>query len=93
LKRETRVFGNPSCLLVLVLQRYTLANLGGDHTDFFIVLQHGELSAYWVAKIPEFEQDFFIVRVFLVGGVAVLMHTCKRELSPAHLVCPRRHNV
>jgi hypothetical protein len=26
-------------------------------------------------------------------GVAVLMHTCKRELSPTHLVCPRRHNV
>ena len=25
--------------------------------------------------------------------VAVLMHTCRRELSPAHLVCPRRHNV
>ena len=25
--------------------------------------------------------------------VAVLMHTCRRELSPTHLVCPRRHNV
>jgi hypothetical protein len=25
--------------------------------------------------------------------VAVLIHTCKRELSPAHLVCPRRHNA
>jgi hypothetical protein len=25
--------------------------------------------------------------------VVALMHTCKRELSPAHLVCPRRHNV
>jgi hypothetical protein len=25
--------------------------------------------------------------------VVVLMHTCRRELSPAHLVCPRRHNV
>jgi hypothetical protein len=31
--------------------------------------------------------------VLLQRGVAVLMHTCKRELSPAHLVCPRRHNV
>jgi hypothetical protein len=27
------------------------------------------------------------------GAVVALMHTCKRELSPAHLVCPRRHNV
>jgi hypothetical protein len=27
------------------------------------------------------------------GCVVALMHTCKRELSPAHLVCPRRHNV
>jgi hypothetical protein len=25
--------------------------------------------------------------------VAVLIHTCKRELSPAHLVCPWRHNA
>jgi hypothetical protein len=25
--------------------------------------------------------------------VVVLIHTCKRELSPAHLVCPRRHNA
>jgi hypothetical protein len=24
---------------------------------------------------------------------AVLIHTCKRELSPAHLVCPWRHNA
>jgi hypothetical protein len=31
--------------------------------------------------------------VLYVPGVAVLMHTCKRELSPTHLVCPRRHNV
>jgi hypothetical protein len=29
----------------------------------------------------------------LFSVVAVLMHTCRRELSPAHLVCPRRHNV
>jgi hypothetical protein len=27
------------------------------------------------------------------GSVAVLIHTCKRELSPAHLVCPQRHNA
>jgi hypothetical protein len=27
------------------------------------------------------------------GGVVALMHTFKRELSPAHLVCPRRHSV
>jgi hypothetical protein len=27
------------------------------------------------------------------GSVAVLIHTCKRELSPAHLVCPRRYNA
>jgi hypothetical protein len=27
------------------------------------------------------------------GLVAVLIHTCKRELSPAHLVCPWRHNA
>jgi hypothetical protein len=34
------------------------------------------------------------LRVSLViSSVAVLMHTCKRELSPTHLVCPRRHNV
>jgi hypothetical protein len=26
-------------------------------------------------------------------SVFVLIHTCKRELSPAHLVCPRRHNA
>jgi hypothetical protein len=25
--------------------------------------------------------------------VVVLIHTCKRELSPAHLVCPWRHNA
>jgi hypothetical protein len=34
--------------------------------------------------------DFIAENVMLV---AVLMHTCKRELSPTHLVCPRRHNV
>ena len=28
-----------------------------------------------------------------MGTVVALMHTCKRELSPAHLVCPWRHNV
>jgi hypothetical protein len=28
-----------------------------------------------------------------VPFVAVLIHTCKRELSPAHLVCPWRHNA
>ena len=28
-----------------------------------------------------------------IDPVVVLMHTCKRELSPAHLVCPWRHNV
>ena len=27
------------------------------------------------------------------GLVAVLIHTCKRELSPSHLVCPWRHNA
>jgi hypothetical protein len=25
--------------------------------------------------------------------VAILIHTCKREQSPAHLVCPWRHNA
>jgi hypothetical protein len=25
--------------------------------------------------------------------VVVLIHTCKREQSPAHLVCPWRHNA
>jgi hypothetical protein len=25
--------------------------------------------------------------------LTVLIHTCKRELSPAHLVCPWRHNA
>jgi hypothetical protein len=30
-------------------------------------------------------------RIF--GCVVVLIHTCKRELSPAHLVCPWRHNA
>jgi hypothetical protein len=29
----------------------------------------------------------------ILESVVALMHTCKRELSPAHLVCPRRHNV
>jgi hypothetical protein len=28
-----------------------------------------------------------------MGCVAVLIHTSKRELSPAHLVCPWRHNA
>jgi hypothetical protein len=28
-----------------------------------------------------------------VPSVAVLIHTCKRELSSAHLVCPWRHNA
>jgi hypothetical protein len=28
-----------------------------------------------------------------IALVAVLIHTCKRELSPAHLVCPQRHNA
>jgi hypothetical protein len=28
-----------------------------------------------------------------IGHVAVLIHTCKRELSPTHLVCPWRHNA
>jgi hypothetical protein len=27
------------------------------------------------------------------ASVVVLIHTCKRELSPAHLVCPWRHNA
>jgi hypothetical protein len=34
-----------------------------------------------------------IVMMVLMIYVVALMHTCKRELSPAHLVCPRRHNV
>jgi hypothetical protein len=25
--------------------------------------------------------------------IAVLIHTCKREPSPTHLVCPWRHNA
>ena len=32
-------------------------------------------------------------KTYPIGCVVALMHTCKRELSPAHLVCPRRHNV
>jgi hypothetical protein len=28
----------------------------------------------------------------MVEPVVVLIHTCKHELSPAHLVCPWRHN-
>jgi hypothetical protein len=35
----------------------------------------------------------YCITLVLYGCVAVLMHTCKRELSPTHLVCPRRHNV
>jgi hypothetical protein len=30
---------------------------------------------------------------FGMDPVAVLIHTRRRELSPAHLVCPRRHNA
>jgi hypothetical protein len=36
------------------------------------------------------EQPIIVSRI---TSVVALMHTCKRELSPAHLVCPRRHNV
>jgi hypothetical protein len=28
-----------------------------------------------------------------IDYVSVLIHTCKRELSLAHLVCSRRHNA
>jgi hypothetical protein len=28
-----------------------------------------------------------------IGDVVVLIHTCRRELSPTHLVCPWRHNA
>jgi hypothetical protein len=34
-----------------------------------------------------------ITSFFTMLPVAVLIHTCKRELSPAHLVCPWRHNA
>jgi hypothetical protein len=34
-----------------------------------------------------------IVKILVSPTVAVLIHTCKRELSPAHLVCPWRHNA
>jgi hypothetical protein len=37
--------------------------------------------------------DFHLVVFYVLDSVAVLIHTCKRELSPAHLVCPWRHNA
>jgi hypothetical protein len=40
-----------------------------------------------------FHPEFTFKMDVLVIDVVALMHTCKRELSPAHLVCPRRHNV
>jgi hypothetical protein len=51
-------------------------------------------------SISTLDKKFF--RVAFIDGEVVMwpnvvalknMHTCKRELSPAHLVCPRRHNV
>jgi hypothetical protein len=50
--------------------------------------------------IPVFDDlfaDWFsdlFPKVFLAKlSVVVFIHTCKRELIPAHLVCPWRHNA
>jgi hypothetical protein len=33
------------------------------------------------------------IQAIVVWPVVVLIHTCKREQSPTHLVCPCRHNA
>jgi hypothetical protein len=53
------------------------------------IIQHGMIED----MVEEMESDQNNEVSMCVPHVVALMHTCRRELSPAHLVCPRRHNV
>jgi hypothetical protein len=54
---------------------------------------HGETRAYQEQSLHYHTKGRSFGGGAPKGFVVVLIHTCKRELSPAHLVCPRRHNA
>jgi hypothetical protein len=51
-----------------------------DFSDFFADFFRGDVFRTLAEFLP-------------MPSFSVLIHTCKRELSPAHLVCPWRHNA
>jgi hypothetical protein len=62
----------------------------------YIAASVANREAIWLRKIlPRlFDQELKTTLVHCHNqSVAVLIHTCKREQSPAHLVCPWRHNA
>jgi hypothetical protein len=53
-------------------------------------------SRTWDEYLAHLEEVLGIMQaqsLYAKESVAVLIHNCKRELSPAHLVCPWRHNA
>jgi hypothetical protein len=78
----------------LVIFQQLIVNLSKTKVMIFNALKH-VLSKYhhqFQGEEIEITTAYTYIRVQF-SGVAVLIHTCKRELSPAHLVCPRRHNA
>jgi hypothetical protein len=93
------------CFAVNTLSQYVMRYLKGtleygfcytrDH-DFRLF---GYTDSDWVGSV--YDRKSSLGCCFSLGSamtswqssVAVLIHTCKRELSPTHLVCPWRHNA
>jgi hypothetical protein len=70
--------------------------LSNNHYDVVLALNYPILLR--VMGCCELSLDALFGRQVLEGfgdvlHVAALIHTCKRELSLAHLVCPWRHNA
>jgi hypothetical protein len=60
-----------------------------------------DASRRWYLSLPDgsiktmdrLEEAFLKIWSVKEDPVVVLIHTCKREQSPTHLVCPWRHNA
>ena len=71
-----------------VVFMYLMNGIFINYLDKFFIVFLDDILIYSKSK-EEHEHHYIMV----MGSVVALMHTCRRELSPAHLVCPRRHNV
>jgi hypothetical protein len=65
------------------LEEKLLSDHDGDH------IPGGDMPPPSTTRVP----DSSVLSLFIQRPVVVLIHTCKREQSPAHLVCPWRHNA
>jgi hypothetical protein len=77
-------------------QPFFLSLLVNNHILHNCVLDYGANSNVMTMKLME-QLNLRISRPYhnicAMDNIVVLIHTCKREVSPAHLVCPRRHNA